>query len=130
MFKLVVVTKSGEKEWQAADVRQRVVVGSKVALLVPEASADHAECVDCLSLGTVSRLDGVVKGIEILMQEALDAAGYNKPAPKKAAPKKTAAPQHDWDSMTVSTLREYAKERSVSNYKKMKKADLIAALKG
>ena len=133
MYNLMIVTTAGESAWKGADVRQRLVVGNKVALLVPASQIDYAECVDCLALGVVSKMDGTVKGIELLISEALEAGGYGeeKPAPKKAkAKKKAAAPQHDWENMKVSALREYAKERNVANYKKLKKAELVAVLSG
>ncbi|QMS85446.1 30S ribosomal protein S2 [Candidatus Xianfuyuplasma coldseepsis] len=58
-----------------------------------------------------------------------------KAAPKKEAPKKeepvqeVAAEQVDLDSLTVKDLRSLAKERGLTGYSKLKKAELIDALK-
>ena len=58
-----------------------------------------------------------------------------KEAPKKAAPKKEEvkeAPKAqavDLNSLTVAELKEMAKEKNIDGYSKMKKAELIDALK-
>ena len=58
-----------------------------------------------------------------------------KEAPKKAAPKKAEvkeevkAPAVDLNSLTVAELKEMATEKNIEGYSKMKKAELIDALK-
>ncbi len=71
---------------------------------------------------------------EILI-ESIVVSGAKKAAPaiaEKAAPKKEEAKKEtattDMSSMTVSDLKEMAKEKGITGYTSMKKADLIAAL--
>jgi large subunit ribosomal protein L21 len=49
-------------------------------------------------------------------------------APKKAAALKKAAPAADLSSKTVAELKAMAKDKEISGYSSMKKADLIKAL--
>ncbi len=80
-----------------------------------------------------------------LIIEGITASGAKKAAPapakeekpkakaKAAAPKKTAAPKKaapaaDLSSKTVAELKAMAKDKEISGYSSMKKADLIKAL--
>jgi large subunit ribosomal protein L21 len=70
---------------------------------------------------------------EILI-ESIAASGSKKAAPKKAAPKKeevkAAAPAvaSNLSAMTVAELKAVAKEKGISGYTSLKKAELIEAL--
>lgn len=133
MFRLVIVTPSQESTWKTADVRQRVEAGKKAGLLVPTADANIGTCTKTLKLGVVSTTDGKVKGIEVLIQETLEKAGLLAVALPPVEEEKAVeeeAPQHDWSSMKMSALREFAKERGIKGFKKLKKAELISALGG
>ncbi|MFM1807914.1 MAG: hypothetical protein RLZZ242_639 [Bacteroidota bacterium] len=75
----------------------------------------------------------------IVASGAKKAAPATKEEPKTAAPKeatpKTAAPKAaspasvDYEAMTVSDLKNAAKDKGVSGFSSMKKAELIEALK-
>ncbi|WP_372744068.1 50S ribosomal protein L21 [Lutibacter sp.] len=64
--------------------------------------------------------------------ESIAASGAVKKAPaKKAEPKAkevAAAPSEDLSSMTVAELKELAKDKGISGYTTLKKAELIEAL--
>ncbi len=83
-----------------------------------------------------------------LVIEGIVAKGAKKPAAKKEAPaekeaprkeeaaakpaasKKEAKPSEDLDSMTVAELKALAKDKGISGYSSMKKAELIEVLSG
>ncbi|THD69561.1 50S ribosomal protein L21 [Robertkochia marina] len=65
--------------------------------------------------------------------EGITASGAKKAAPKKEtkkadAPKAEAEATNDLKDMTVAELREMAKDKGISGYSSMKKAELIEAL--
>ena len=61
--------------------------------------------------------------------KATDKPKAAKAAPaKKAAPVKKAVAEVDYSKMTVAELKAAAKEKGISGYTSLKKADLIAAL--
>jgi large subunit ribosomal protein L21 len=67
--------------------------------------------------------------------ESITATGAKKSAKKEAAPKQEVAAEAevkeattDYSSMTVAELKEAAKEKGISGYTSLKKADLIEAL--
>jgi large subunit ribosomal protein L21 len=67
--------------------------------------------------------------------ESIAASGAKKSAKKEAAPKKKAAPKAevkeattDYSSMTVAQLKVAAKEKGITGYTSLKKAELIEAL--
>jgi large subunit ribosomal protein L21 len=57
-----------------------------------------------------------------------EAPKAEKSAPVKEEAPKAAAPSTDLESLTVGELRDMAKEKNITGYSSMKKADLIAAL--
>lgn len=83
-----------------------------------------------------------------LVIEGIVAKGAKKPAARKEAPaekeapkkenapakpaasKKEAKPSEDLDSMTVAELKALAKDKGISGYSSMKKAELIEVLSG
>ena len=67
--------------------------------------------------------------------ESIAASGAKKSAKKEAAPKKKAAPKAevkeattDYSSMTVAQLKVAAKEKGITGYTSLKKAELIEVL--
>jgi large subunit ribosomal protein L21 len=61
--------------------------------------------------------------------ESIAASGSKKTAKKEAAPKKEATEgSSDYDSMTVAELKAAAKDKGISGYTSLKKAELIEAL--
>ncbi|MGB0345700.1 MAG: Rho termination factor N-terminal domain-containing protein, partial [Acholeplasmataceae bacterium] len=50
-------------------------------------------------------------------------------APKKEVEKEVPASQVDYDAMKVSDLRNLAKEKGLTGYSTLKKAELVALLK-
>ena len=70
-----------------------------------------------------------VKGekLKAQVETKKEVSSKKEPAPKKATPKKTIA-KTDLSSKTVTDLKAMAKDKKVTGYSSMKKADLIKAL--
>ena len=71
---------------------------------------------------------GAKKAAAAPVKEEKPKAKAKAAAPKKAAVPKKAAPAADLSSKTVAELKAMAKDKEISGYSSMKKADLIKAL--
>ena len=96
----------------------------------PEAPKKEAEAVEVKEETKVAeKPKKEAEAVEVKEETKVAEKPKKEAAPKKEVEKKVPASQVDYDAMKVSDLRNLAKEKGLTGYSTLKKAELVALLK-